>query len=71
MAYQVATNAAPMSAVASLKIVNTVSNVFASATEWNKRRQTTNELNRLSNAELSDIGLTRGDIKNVAAGLRR
>jgi|AntRauTorcE11898_2_1112593.scaffolds.fasta_scaffold02944_4 uncharacterized protein YjiS (DUF1127 family) len=33
---------------------------------WNERRVTRNALSRLSDRELEDIGLTRGDIKAVA-----
>jgi uncharacterized protein YjiS (DUF1127 family) len=71
MAYQVASQAAPISSIASLKIVNFASAAFTSVNDWNLRRKTTIELNRLSNAELADIGLSRGDIKNVAANIRR
>lgn len=33
---------------------------------WNERRMTRNALSRLSDRELEDIGLTRGDIDAVA-----
>lgn len=33
---------------------------------WRKFRNTCNELNRMSDRELSDIGMTRGDIPFVA-----
>lgn len=33
---------------------------------WRKFRNTYNELNRMSDRELSDIGMTRGDIPFVA-----
>lgn len=33
-------------------------------------RKTYNELNRLSNRELSDIGINRSDIKNIAKQTR-
>lgn len=33
---------------------------------WRDTRQTRNALNRLSDRELRDIGLTRGDIDRVA-----
>jgi len=45
---------------------------FSTIVEKMKRmkieRQTINELNKLSDHELSDIGLTRNDIYSVAAG---
>ena len=33
---------------------------------WNRVRQTRNELNSLSNRELDDLGITRGDIPFIA-----
>lgn len=38
---------------------------------WNDARVTRNALNGLSNRELEDIGLCRGDIDVVAEGRRR
>lgn len=34
---------------------------------WNDRRMTRNALSRLSDRELEDIGLCRGDIEEIAA----
>jgi uncharacterized protein YjiS (DUF1127 family) len=34
--------------------------------EWRRYRQTVNELNRMSDHELRDIGVLRGDIAFVA-----
>ncbi|RDD70417.1 MULTISPECIES: DUF1127 domain-containing protein [Paracoccus] len=46
--------------------------VFARATAmiaaWNNARITRRELARLTDRELSDIGLTRGDIERIARG---
>lgn len=36
---------------------------------WKEARQTRIELSRLSERELADIGLCRGDIERVARGL--
>ena len=33
---------------------------------WNRVRQTRNELNSLSNRELNDLGISRGDIPFIA-----
>jgi uncharacterized protein YjiS (DUF1127 family) len=33
---------------------------------WRKYRQTVNELGRMSDRELSDLGIARGDISYVA-----
>ena len=43
-----------------------ISWIMATVSEWNDIRVTRNALNRLSNRELDDIGLTRGDINRVA-----
>ena len=37
-------------------------------TQWADARETRNQLNRLTDRELSDIGLSRGDIERVARG---
>jgi uncharacterized protein YjiS (DUF1127 family) len=41
--------------------------LFAAIAAWNDARQTRNELAKLSDRELDDIGLSRGDIDRVAA----
>ena len=52
-----------------------VSRFFASLLEnivaWNDARVTRNALSQLSDRELEDIGLTRGDIDVVAEGTVR
>lgn len=42
-----------------------LSRVFAAITAWNETRVTRNALNRLTDRELDDIGLTRGDIERA------
>ncbi|WP_372840933.1 DUF1127 domain-containing protein [Phaeovulum sp.] len=44
-----------------------VSRFFTTLAVWNDARTTRNELAKLSDRELDDIGLTRGDIDRVAA----
>ncbi|MDQ7261354.1 DUF1127 domain-containing protein [Paracoccus sp. PS-1] len=46
-----------------------VARVTAMVAAWNDARVTRRELNALTDRELSDIGLTRGDIERVARGL--
>lgn len=46
-----------------------ISRVFATITAWNERRATRNALSQLSDRELDDIGLTRGDIDIVARNI--
>lgn len=40
--------------------------MVSSITAWNQTRRTRDALNKLSDYELEDIGLTRGDIEAVA-----
>ncbi len=44
--------------------------VFGSYKKWRNYRRTVNELSSLSNRELDDLGISRGDIKYVANNLR-
>ncbi|WP_294925974.1 DUF1127 domain-containing protein [uncultured Paracoccus sp.] len=44
------------------------SKVWAAAQKWNDARVTRNALSRLSDRELDDIGLNRGDIERIAHG---
>ncbi|MDB6176703.1 DUF1127 domain-containing protein [Paracoccus sp. Z330] len=39
---------------------------FSMVAAWNDARLTRRELNRLTDRELDDIGLTRGDIESIA-----
>ena len=47
---------------------NVFSRLVAAVAEWNDARVTRNALNKLSDRELDDIGLCRGDIDEVARG---
>ncbi len=40
--------------------------LFKSYQTWKRVRQTRNELNALSNRELNDLGISRGDIPFIA-----
>jgi uncharacterized protein YjiS (DUF1127 family) len=41
-------------------------NVARSFNNWRKYRQTVSELGRMTNRELNDLGISRGDIESVA-----
>ncbi|MCD1643440.1 DUF1127 domain-containing protein [Aurantimonas coralicida] len=41
-------------------------NLVRSYNNWRRYRETVNELNRLSQRELADLGISRGDITSVA-----
>ncbi|MBK4217730.1 DUF1127 domain-containing protein [Paracoccus caeni] len=47
---------------------NVVAKLFSLLTVWNDTRVTRRELSRLSDRELDDIGLVRGDIERIARG---
>ena len=47
-------------------------NVARSFNNWRKYRQTVAELGRMSARELDDLGISRGEIRNIArAGIAR
>lgn len=48
----------------------TLGDILAAIIAWNDRRVTRNELARLSDRELDDIGLCRADIDRVVADIR-
>lgn len=58
---------APFGAIATYSIVRFFSNVANDAIAWNDARVTRNALAKLSDRELDDIGLTRGDIADIAS----
>ncbi len=41
-------------------------NIKRSYTAWRKYRQTVDELSRMSDRELSDLGIARGEIGSIA-----
>jgi uncharacterized protein YjiS (DUF1127 family) len=59
------TRPAPFGAITTYRAVNGLSNVLAAFAAWNDARVTRNALNKLSDRELDDIGLCRGDIEAI------
>lgn len=49
------------------RITKALFNVFAAVSAWNDMRVTRNSLAKLSDRELDDIGLSRGDIDHLSA----
>ena len=41
-------------------------NLIRNYRNWRRYRETVSELSRLSNRELNDLGINRGDIQHVA-----
>ena len=62
MAYTIANTQAPVGAVATLRVVDTLLNLKNSVIAWNEARVTRKILSRLTEAQLQDIGLTRADL---------
>lgn len=50
------------------RIGTAISASAASIVQWNDTRMTRNSLSALSDRELTDIGLCRGDIEIIATG---
>lgn len=47
---------------------NVFAGLFSALSAWQETRVTRRELGRLSDRELDDIGLCRGDIERIARG---
>ncbi|WIY26804.1 DUF1127 domain-containing protein [Parasedimentitalea psychrophila] len=62
MAYVAANTQAPLGAVATLRVVDSILELKNSAFAWNEARVTRKLLSRLSSDQLQDIGLTRADL---------
>jgi len=45
-----------------------LASLVGAASSWNDTRMTRNELQKLTDRELNDIGLMRGDIEEIANG---
>lgn len=57
------TRPAPFGAIATYRAVSFVSAALASVQAWNDARVTRKALSKLSDRELDDIGLCRGDVE--------
>lgn len=65
MAAYETSRAAPFGAITVFRMVQTVTNALEAMKAWNSARITRKSLSRLSNRELDDIGLCRGDIELI------
>ena len=59
------TRTAPFGAITTYRFVQTADTALNSLKGWNDARLTRKALNKLSNRELDDIGLCRGDIETI------
>ena len=53
------------------RFIHALSNVRTQVSNWRAARATQMELSRLSDAELADIGLVRGDIDDIVRDIIR
>ncbi len=63
------TRPAPFGSATFLRLINAAERPIAAFTAWNQARKTFNALSALSDRELQDIGLNRGILRQVAAGV--
>jgi uncharacterized protein YjiS (DUF1127 family) len=56
------TRPAPFGAITTYRAINALSNIGSTVAAWNDARVTRKALSKLSDHELDDIGLCRGDI---------
>ncbi len=61
------TRPAPFGATSTYQVIQFVSNALASVKNWNDARVTRKVLSSLTDRELDDIGLCRGDIDHIGA----
>lgn len=59
------TRPAPYGAVTTYRAITGLTNAIAVLSAWNDARVTRKALNKLSDRELDDIGLCRGDIETL------
>ena len=59
------TRPAPFGAISIFRLVQFVSDTYLSFATWNDARVTRSALGKLSDRELDDIGLCRGDIEMI------
>ena len=65
MAAYETTRTAPFGAISIFRFVQFVSDIYLAVSNWNDARVTRNALGKLSDRELDDIGLCRGDIEMI------
>ena len=59
------TRPAPFGAISIFRLVTFIGDTYATVAAWNDARVTRNTLGKLSDRELDDIGLCRGDIEMI------
>lgn len=64
------TKPAPFGAITTYRFVQMIDVAFNAAVTWNDARMTRKALGKLSDHELNDIGLCRGDIDTIGTANR-
>jgi uncharacterized protein YjiS (DUF1127 family) len=59
------TRPAPFGAISTYRFVQLVDTVYSTVAGWNDARMTRKALGKLTDRELDDIGLCRGDIETI------
>jgi uncharacterized protein YjiS (DUF1127 family) len=59
------TRPAPLGAITTFRAINALSSVASMFAAWNDARVTRKALSKLSDRELDDIGLCRGDLELI------
>jgi uncharacterized protein YjiS (DUF1127 family) len=61
----------PLGAVTTFRLISSVERLIENVSKWRSARATATALSELSNAQLADIGVLRGEIDDVADRLVR
>jgi uncharacterized protein YjiS (DUF1127 family) len=67
--YETTIRPLPQGSVATFRIVSFIESIADRFITWRNARLTARELNALSDAQLADIGLSRGEIADLAGNL--
>lgn len=59
------TRPAPFGAISIFRFIQFVGNAYSAFSTWNDARVTRNALGKLSDHELDDIGLCRGEVEMI------
>ena len=59
----------PLGSVNTFRLVSFIERVAVNLSNWRSAKATANALNGLTNEQLDDIGLIRGDIADVSANM--
>lgn len=67
----ITTRPAPFGAIATFRVTEAVERAFAAVVTWRRARATEKALRRLTDQQLADVGLHRGEIVTLAEELAR